>query len=454
MNQRPAPVPQDPEAAFSTKTPPALMPRTTPTADDPAGADRLGLTPEEIEQFRRDGYLIKRNLLLGDLYRPILDLLWQQPPITQAGVLRDRPETWVSPGDRWPKENRWGLSSNWMGSEPWPRPGDARPGGAVGERVGRLPYKLTRDRTNDVWRWHGIGHDPDFVGRTTGHPNVMHMAEALLGGPIKKPYRNRGVYAVFPCDLEGPDSALGAHMDQNMTELMVVTYLDDVEPGGGGFTIWPGSPQMLYPTSEQAFNWVATGASHEAMDKVKAEVQPVEFTGKAGDTLFCHGLMVHSAGIHQGRGIRFACIQDMNKSRARTHMRWTVAGKHGGPRIHCDMDGVIRIDASTGDDPADGDREVTNQWIMDSNEFVVSREPPRSDIFGEWNLGQVPVTGEVVDEQPWWERYDLPMTPGEGMSRGTGGTPAVALKDIADYEGEGVWRVRRRTIEDDTTRSL
>jgi len=91
---------------------------------------------------------------------------------------------------------------------------------------------------------------------------------------------------------------------------------------------------------------------------------------------------------------------------------------------------------------------------MDSNEFVVSREPPRSDIFGEWNLGQVPVTGEVVDEQPWWERYDLPMTPGEGMSRGTGGTPAVALKDIADYEGEGVWRVRRRTIEDDTTRSL
>ena len=81
---------------------------------------------------------------------------------------------------------------------------------------------------------------------------------------------------------------------------------------------------------------------------------------------------------------------------------------------------------------------------MDSNEFVVSREPPHVDIFDEWNLGKAAVSGNIVDEQPWWERYDLPMMPGEGMGRGTGGVPAVALKDIADYEGNGIWCVRRR----------
>ena len=448
MNQRPAPAPEDPESAMGTKSPSTLAALPTMRVDDPVGAHQCGLSPEEIEQFRRDGYLIKRDLVPGELFRPILDLWWQQPPVTESGVIREQPETWVSPGDRWLSENRRGLTYNWMGENLWPGPEDARPGATVGDRVGRLPYKLTRDRTNDVWRWHGIEHDPEFVACTTGHPNVMYMAEALLGGPIKKPHRNRGLYAVFPCDPEGPESILGPHIDQNMTELMVVTYLHDVEPGGGGFTFWPGSPQMLYPTSQQAFNWVATGASHEAMDKAKTEIQPLEFTGKAGDTLFCHALMIHSAGIHQGQGIRFACIQDMNKSRPRTHMRWTVAGKHGGPRVHCDMDGIIRIDRETGDDPADGNREVTNQWIMDSNEFVVSREPPHVDMFDEWNLGKAAVSGNIVDEQPWWERYDLPMMPGEGMGRGTGGVPAVALKDIADYEGNGIWCVRRRGIEE------
>ena len=40
------------------------------------------------------------------------------------------------------------------------------------------------------------------------------------------------------------------------------------------------------------------------------------------------------------------------------------------------------------------------------------------------------------------------MMPEEGMGRGTGGVPAVALNDIADYEGNGIWRVRRRAIEE------
>lgn len=438
------PVPEDPETAFGTRPPYAHAPRSITRADDPPGSDVVGLSPSEIDQFRRDGYVIKRGLIPKTDLEPFVDLWWKQPPITAAGVVKESTESWIAPGRHWPEDNRWGLARNWMGGNPWPGSGDLREGADVGERVGRLPHKLTQDLSNDVWRWHGIGHDPAFVNATSAHPKVLYMAEALMGGPIKRPRRNRGVYAIFPRDPNGPESKLGPHMDQNMTEMQVVTLLNDVEPGGGGFTFFPGSPQLLYPTSEQAFNWVATEASYAAMDDIKERVTPLEFTGKAGDVVFCHGWIVHSAGVHEGDRIRMAVIQDFNRARPRGHMRWTAAGKHGGPRIHCDMDGVFQFTDYAEDDPEDGLREVTNQWIMDSNEFVADRREPFEDPFEEWNLGRRPVQGWVVDEPPWWERYGLPLLPVGDVPRGGGGTPAVPLQDVARYVGEGRWRVDLR----------
>jgi hypothetical protein len=89
-----------------------------------------------------------------------------------------------------------------------------------------------------------------------------------------------------------------------------------VDPLSGGFTIWPTSPQRLWPTSQQvlrglaptlarrsrptwwltpaslspsawggtvqALNWVRTKVSAAAMDRIKAEVVPREFTGGPG----------------------------------------------------------------------------------------------------------------------------------------------------------------------------
>ena len=136
-----------------------------------------------------------------------------------------------------------------------------------------------------------------------------------------------------------------------------------------------------------------------------------------------------------------ASILDFNRVRQRGHLRWTAAGKHGGPRINADMDGVLAIAADTGDDPADGYREVTQQWISDSNEFVLDRSPPLDEMYREWNLGQRDATGHVVDEPAWWEKYDLPLLPTGSMPPGGGGTPAVPLLSVARYEGEGRWRV-------------
>ena len=47
-------------------------------------------------------------------------------------------------------------------------------------------------------------------------------------------------------------------------------------------------------------------------------------------------------------------------AKQRSHLRWSAAGKHGGPRVHCNMDGVFNFPTNTNDDPADGQREGIN----------------------------------------------------------------------------------------------
>ena len=219
-------------------------------------------------------------------------------------------------------------------------------------------------------------------------------------------------------------------MDDNPTELLVSMILEDIGPREGGFTLYPGSARALYPTSAQALNWVATEHSPAAMDDIKANIQPIEFTGKAGDVVFCHGWTVHSAGIHDGKRIRMAAFHDLNKVRRRGHLRWTAAGKHGGPRVNCDMDGILTIPVDGVDDPADGWREVTQQWLVDSNEFVLDRSPPFDDMFKQWNLGRQEAAGHIVKEPAWWEKYNMPLLPAGSVPTGrrwcTGGATDVS----------------------------
>jgi hypothetical protein len=165
------------------------------------------------------------------------------------------------------------------------------------------------------------------------HANVRVHVNILCqpGGPVRRPRRNRGCYNVFPRADRGVKSKLGPHNDGAPTELMAVTNLSEVGVRSGAFTIWPSSPQQLYPTSQQAHNWVATPASRAAMDNIRGTVTPMEFVGGAGDVVLAHGLIVHSAGLQQSSTqIRRAIIQDFNKVRNRGPLRWSAAGKNGG----------------------------------------------------------------------------------------------------------------------------
>ncbi len=93
----PTPAPQDPELGFSTKQPTVHPPRPTTPDLDPPGADQLGLTKEEIAQFRESGFVIKRGLIPPQAFASILDLWWQQPPVLVAKMNRDDPATGAIP---------------------------------------------------------------------------------------------------------------------------------------------------------------------------------------------------------------------------------------------------------------------------------------------------------------------------------------------------------------------
>eukprot|EP01052_Picozoa_sp_SAG31_P008262 SAG31_NODE_414_length_15953_cov_2.982528_11_plen_151_part_00 len=107
-------------------------------------------------------------------------------------------------------------------------------------------------------RWIGeIGHDLDFMRATCRHPRMLRMVESFLGGPVKLPTRNRGLYTVWP--RRAPARQLGPHLDNQSEELLATTYLGPVDAADGGFTLWPRSHKSMWCASHEQINWVPNG---------------------------------------------------------------------------------------------------------------------------------------------------------------------------------------------------
>ena len=143
------------------------------------------------------------------------------------------------------------------------------------------------------------------------------MVQALIGGPVRRPHRNRGAYVHFPV-ADVSEAQLGPHNDTHPAELFGFTIMMDVPPRSGGTVsahaalfsrhlrlllthrrpcrhqcIWPGSPQLLYDCleTEQRCGFHPTERYEAVMEHIKSTVEPVEFVGKAGDVLFLHPTM-------------------------------------------------------------------------------------------------------------------------------------------------------------------
>ena len=95
--------------------------------------------------------------------------------------------------------------------------------------------------------------------------------------------------------------------------LGVTTYLYDVESRGGGFAYWPRShltthsyfledPARIDGRFKEEEGWSNMVFSDRAPEG------PREFTGRAGDVIFWHSFLVHSASINVRSEPRFAML--------------------------------------------------------------------------------------------------------------------------------------------------
>ena len=140
-----------------------LQPRAHGPDDDPPGAHELGLSAEEASFFKTNGFVVKRKLVEPEELEGFVEECWADAP---APVRRADRSSWLDVGEHWA-----GLTS-------------------------KTSYRgLSHPSPNSEWRYHALGLRQDFLDASSAHPNVLHMVEAILGGPVKRPNSNRGVCA-------------------------------------------------------------------------------------------------------------------------------------------------------------------------------------------------------------------------------------------------------------------
>lgn len=233
------------------------------------GASSGAVSADEWRAFQRSGYLVKRGLVDLD-FECVHDYLWAHAP--EDIVSRDDPASWLDrPHRKW-------------------READAA-------RIGRLARGSWKLRSPGP---RGLGTEDFLLARSAGHPAVRRVAEQLLAAPLAPSRRVRGVYAVFPLP-PGVPGRLGPHSDNQAAELSAMVFTHRVAARRGGFTLWPGSHARLHPTWDTRFGSRLTRrveAFVRARDRALEEITPVEISGEAGDVVFWHPRLLHSAGVN------------------------------------------------------------------------------------------------------------------------------------------------------------
>jgi hypothetical protein len=199
------PLPQPAATATGSSAGPSLVidwpivPRCHGPESDPPGSDQPGLSAAEVAFFKAHGYIVKRRLIPAADLAPFVDQFWNE--IVPPSVDRRDKRTWVDPG----AHPHWGPNAEQTARKK-----------SAGTAVNRgWPVDYSKDSNIN---WTEVGGQPAFVDATSAHPDVLRMVEALIGGPLKRPHRNRGMKVPFPRAEVGAQS-FGPHSDTMPAEL-------------------------------------------------------------------------------------------------------------------------------------------------------------------------------------------------------------------------------------------
>jgi len=230
------------------------------------------LSAEEVAFFKENGYLIKRGILDPALMARARATMWAGAP---PQLKRDDPASWIGPFHE------------------------------KSEAQDSVRFGYT-------WKYRAPGKEPWMVNLLPKNPIVWGSAEQLLGeGTLPEPTGVRGIYSILP-EGDVPEQPYRCHVDQHLFNLGIVAYIDNVPPNGGGFTVWPGSHRVFYPTFATEYTFTPTDAAQTAVAAVQQQPY-VDCYGEAGDVVFWHHRLGHSAGHNRSRQIRQAVLYDFKK---------------------------------------------------------------------------------------------------------------------------------------------
>jgi hypothetical protein len=198
---------------------------------------------------------------------------------------------------------------------------------------GAVPKRMIDDAMKAIN--HSIGRGipeqhggANYCAELEREPVIMDLykqtdAAVLLGSLVGSqcdPVHNAQIALRFPEYRDSPDPSAGAHLDgllklkegvvQNFTALVGIMLSDQLEPGMGNFTVYPGSHRLY----EQYFRERGPDVLlHEQAIQTKfrspniALPQPVQLTGQAGDMVISHYQLVHAGGPNTSPRIRYSC---------------------------------------------------------------------------------------------------------------------------------------------------
>jgi hypothetical protein len=232
------------------------------------------LNNKDIVFFRDNGYLIKRKVLNTELMAQARDRLWEGAP---PQLDRHNPSTWVGPFLE-PSEDKTNAQKNYR------------------------------------WNYRQPGNEPFMVDLLPKNPSVWRMAEQLLGqGTLVEPDRVRGIYCTLPYGEVPKKPSTGCHVDAHPFHLGVVGYIDDVRPEGGSFMVWPGSHHTFYYDFHSQYKNEPT-EQYEVHRQEFSQLPGADCHGHAGDIIFWHHRIGHTASHNYSSQIRQAILYDFRKT--------------------------------------------------------------------------------------------------------------------------------------------
>ena len=297
------------------------------------------LTTDQIACFKRDGFLVLPAVLDPELCRQARDEMWEAITAGLPRMKRDDPSTWghiteeeslrlkadtpVGGGEPYVsgKAHRltvrngteelildlgpralWQVAEQLLGEGTlvWPA-GVDESGATTG------PCFMCDDAIGNVASHLDAGMGPSEATFTT-----MEALRLPRTGPVwLNGQGTRGLYCTLPnSPAYGPDFE-SAHSDgavYGRWRLQMAAYIDDVPPGCGAFTVWPGSHEPIWTEQWKAFKGgekhtdkhlavrKSGGYKDPVIGQIKAKTTPFDCHGPAGTVVLWHTKILHIAG--------------------------------------------------------------------------------------------------------------------------------------------------------------